>query len=103
MHKVGWHLGNARSMESGDWGVLDAVPPVSVVFLTGEAIGKDQVERMSRINPKCHFFLRPYYKPSSSEAGFRGYLEGVKAMIPANKLTMDSIASESRPTDPVST
>ena len=79
--KIGWHLGNARAMKRGDWGVLDAVPPVSVVFLTGEAIGRDQVKRMLRINSNCHFFLRPYYKPSDSEASFRGYLEGVKAMI----------------------
>jgi PKD repeat protein len=81
MHKVGWHLGNVRPMDDSDWRIIHAVPPASVLFLSGEAIGGDQVREMLRISPQCHVFLRPYYPPSDQEQGFRNYLGGVKDLI----------------------
>lgn len=81
MHKVGWHLGNARPMGDKDWGVIHAVPPSSVIFITGEAIGGDQVREILKISPSCHFFLRPYFPPSDKESGFRDYLNRAKGLI----------------------
>jgi len=81
MHKVGWHLGNARPMKGGDWGIINAVPPASITFISGEAIGSDQLHRLLEISPSCHIFLRPYYGPSDKEKNFRSYLEGLKALI----------------------
>lgn len=81
MHKVGWHLGNARPMDDSDWSVIRAVPPASITFLSGEAIGRDQIGEILRISPQCHIFMRPYYPPSDKEQDFLNYLKGLKALI----------------------
>jgi len=80
-HKVGWHLGNARPMGAGDWSVIGAVPPSSVVFLSGEAIGGDDIRRILEISPDAHIFMRAHFPPSDKEEDFRLYLKGVKALI----------------------
>lgn len=80
-HKIGWHLGNARPMASGDWSVIRAVRPGSVVFLSGEAIGEDDVRTILEFSPMAHIFLRPYFPPSDQEEDFQDYLEGVKVLI----------------------
>ena len=81
MHKVGWHLGNARPISDGDWSVMRAVPPASITFLSGEAIGGDQIRDILKISPQCHIFMRPYFAPSDKEQDFRNYLNGVKDSI----------------------
>lgn len=81
MHKVGWHLGNAHPMGGGDWSVVQAVPPASVTFLSGEAIGGNEIRRILQISPQCHIFVRPYYPPSDKEQDFLNYLKGLKALI----------------------
>lgn len=81
MHKVGWHLGNVRPMDGSDWGIIRAVPPASVLLLSGEAIGSDQIREILKVSPQCHVCLRPYYPPSDREQDFRNYLRGVKDFI----------------------
>ncbi|MFZ5919175.1 MAG: PKD domain-containing protein [Chloroflexota bacterium] len=81
MHKVGWHLGNARPMDNSDWDILRAVPPASVTVVSGEAIGGDQIREILKISPQCHIFLRPYFPPSDKEQDFLNYLNGVKGLI----------------------
>ena len=81
MHKVGWHLGNAHAMSGGDWSVLRAVPPASITFISGEAIGGNEIRRILEISPQCHIFMRPYYAPSDKEQDFRNYLRGLKDLI----------------------
>jgi len=80
-HKVGWHLGNARAMKSADWGVLEAVPPVAVTFITGEAIGAGEIKRILDISHQCHFFFRPYFAPSDKVMDYHNYLEAVASLI----------------------
>lgn len=81
MHKVGWHLGNARPMGGGDWSVIRAVPPASITFLSGEAISGNDIRRILEISPQCHIFMRPYYVPSDREQDFLNYLKDLKALI----------------------
>ena len=115
MYKIGWHLGNARPIEESDWRVIQAVPPASVTFLSGEAIGDSDIHRILRVSPQCHIFMRPFFPPSDQERDFRSYIEGVKTlivpgnwqMIPEgqrhlqifNEMNMPHTASPGHPTD----
>lgn len=81
MHKVGWHLGNVHPISGGDWSVISAVPPASITFICGEAIGGDQIREILKISPQCHIFMRAYYPPSDREQDFLNYLHGLKALI----------------------
>lgn len=81
MHKVGWHLGNIRPMEGGDWSVIRAVPPASITFISGEAIGGDQIREILKISPQCHIVMRPFFPPSDQEQDFLNFLKGTKDLI----------------------
>ena len=81
MHKIGWHLGNGQPMRGGDWSVIGAFPPKSIIFLSGEAVSGNDIRRILDASPECHIFVRPYYLPSDQEANFRNYLNDLKALI----------------------
>jgi PKD repeat protein len=68
-------------MKGGDWGVIRAVPPASITFISGEGISGGDIGRILEISPQCHIFMRPYYPPSDREQDFRNYLNGLKDLI----------------------
>jgi hypothetical protein len=80
IHKVGWHLQNMASVSVSDWRLMENYArPVSVVFLTGERVGADQIKRVLGISPGCHIFFRPYF--DAKKISVEQHIENVKLII----------------------
>jgi len=65
---VGHHLGNEGEITALDWEILALLPPTAVTWLPNygwhsQPIGADELRRILRINPYCHFIPRPYVDP----------------------------------------
>lgn len=61
---IGWHLGNVQPITDLDWEILRLVPPGAVLFLAGEKIQQQDIERILTINPRCNIFVRQYLDPN---------------------------------------